>query len=279
VRMNKSEPGFARIKGSVKLPSVNVLIFLLLAFAATSCVTNRKYQMLQKDDVNKSNLPQDSVMRRYAVEKFAYHVQTNDIINVRFESLTAKEYDFLSTQTIQSASSLIGGALLFGDLVDESGEIPFPVVGKVKVAGLTIFEIQDTLQSIADRYLEAPIVKARLLNYRATFLGEVNREGVVTMNNNRVNLLEAIGLAGGLSDLADKTNVKLIRQYGSETKVVYLNLQDENFVESPYYYVYQNDVIIVPALKQRPYRKYFGQNLALVISSISLLILVLNYTK
>ena len=99
------------------------------------------------------------------------------------------------------------------------------------------------------------------------------------MSNNRVSMLEAIGLVGGLTDLADKTDIKLIRQKGDRTEIVYLNLQDENFINSPYYYVYQNDIIVAPALKQRPYRKYFGQNLSLLISSLSLLLIVLNYTK
>ncbi len=237
--------------------------------------------MLQKNDVNVQNQPSDSVMRTYELEKFDYKIQTNDIINIRYESLTAREYDFLANQTItsQSGGAFVGGPLLFGDLVDENGEIPFPVVGKVKVAGMTIFQVQDSLQAIANRYLETPIVKARLINYRATFLGEVNREGVININNNRVTMMEAIGLAGGFTDLADKSSVKLIRQKNNATEVVYLNVLDENFINSPYYYVHQNDIIVAPALKQRPYRKYFGQNLALIISSLSLLILVLNYTK
>ncbi|HNP78938.1 MAG TPA: polysaccharide biosynthesis/export family protein [Cyclobacteriaceae bacterium] len=263
------------------LSTLRVILFLAAgAYLMSSCVTNRKYQLLQHDDVNKSNLKKDSVFRTYQVEKFDYKIQTNDIVSVRFESLTAKEYDFLSTQTLTPNMNLqVGGALLFGDLVDENGEIPFPVVGKTKIAGMTVFQAQDFLQKLADKYLESPSVKVRLLNYRITFLGEVNREGVVSINNNRVNMLEAIALAGGLTDLADKTDIKIIRQKGDKMEVAYLNVLDENFVNSPYYYVHQNDVVIVPALKQRPYRKYFAQNLGLLISTLSLLLIVLNYTK
>ena len=257
---------------------VSLLVVSVLVFG--SCVTNKKYQMMQKNDVNKQNMPSDSVLRKYSIEPFDYKIQTNDILSVRFESLTPKEFDFLSKGAEPMMNNgLIGGALLIGDIVDEQGEIPYPVVGKVKVIGMTIFEAQNYLQSIADKYLEAPIVKVRLLNYRITLLGEVNREGVVTINNNRVSMLEAIGLAGGLTDLSDKTSVKLIRQNGSNSEIVYLNLLDENFINSPYYYVYQNDILIVPALRQRAYRKYFGQNLSVIISSLSLLLLVINYTK
>ena len=92
-------------------------------------------------------------------------------------------------------------------------------------------------------------------------------------------MLEAIGLAGGFTDFADKTNIKVIRQSTEKAEVYYLNLLEEDFVSSPFYYMNQGDVIIVPPLKQRPYQIYFGKNLALVISSVSLLLLVLSLTR
>lgn len=243
-------------------------------------MSNKKVVLLQKKDVNVSDLPKDTIVRTYALDTFNYKIQPNDIIYVRFQSLTPQEFDFFSPQMQQGNVNIQqGGALFFGELVDENGEIPIPVIGKTKVAGLTIFEIQAKLQNIANDYLEAPVVKVRLLNFRVTVLGEVAEQGTITLTNNRVSILEAIAMSGGLGELADRSNVKLIRQKGGRTEIQYINLLDENFFNSPYYYVYQNDVLVVPPLKQRPFRRYFGTNLSLVVSTISLLLLAINLTR
>src|SRR5690606_255673 len=256
---------------------ITLLLVCILA-GLSSCVTNKKVVFLQKDDVNKKDLQKDSVLREYNLPSFDYKIQPNDLLGIRFQSLTPDEYDFFGDTRM--TGNLTGGAsLMFGELVDDNGEITYPVIGKVKVEGLTIFEAQELLQRLAEQYLEAPVVKVRLLNYRITFLGEVNGEGIVTLPNNRVNLMEAIGHIGGFTELADKRNVKLIRQTGGKTEVIYLDLLDEDFMESPYYYVHQNDIVVVPPLRQRPYRKYFGPNLSLILSSLSLLLLVYNVTK
>jgi polysaccharide biosynthesis/export protein len=256
------------------------LIAACIALFFSSCVPNKKFVYLQKGDVNKKGLALDTVVREYNPHGTIYQIQPEDLLSVRFESLTPDEFNFLSTgEGNQNMNFQPGNALLIGDLVDQQGEIPFPFIGKVKVAGKTVFQIQDSLQVLADKYLESPVVKVRLLNFRFTLLGEVNREGTVTLNNNRVSLIEAIGLAGGLTDLADKSAVKLIRQQNGKAQVVYVNLLDEDFINSPYYYVYQSDVVVVPALKQRPYRKYLGQNLSLVVSTLSLLVLTFSLTQ
>jgi polysaccharide export outer membrane protein len=255
---------------------------IVCVLAIISCVPNRKYVYLQKDDLGKKGLPRDSIVRRYYVDTFQYRVQPNDIISVRFESLTPKDFDFLNASPAMPPSggvSIQTNALLIGELIDEEGFIYYPVVGKVKVAGLTIFELQEKLRIMAALYLESPVVKVRLINYRATILGEVNKEGTIQFNNNRVTMLEAVGLSGGFTDLAEKAQIKLIRQKGTDVEVVYLDLLNESFINSPYYYVHQNDVIIVPALRQRAFRKYFGQNLALVVSSLSLLLLTMNFLQ
>jgi len=257
-----------------------ILLWAVFGLMICSCVTNQKYLYLQKNDVNRQNMPKDSVFRTYSLEHFDYHVQPNDLISVRFESLTPEELNiFGQAANTSTGTNLALGGLLIGELVDDQGQITYPVVGKVVVGGLTVFEIQDKLQKLADQYLESPVVRVRLLNYRITILGEVNREGTVIFGSNRVNFLEAVGQAGGMTDLADKTSVKLIRQKGDKTEVVYLNFLDEDFMNSPYYYMYQNDVLIVPPLKQRPFRKYFGPNLALITSSLALLLLTLNFLK
>lgn len=256
-----------------------IILFFLLLIGAASCVTNKKFLVMQKDDLHKKDVPLDTTVRIYQSVPYDYRLQPEDIVYVRFESLTPDDYDFLNQNQAMQAGNFnlqMGAGLIMGELIDYQGNIPFPFLGKIKVGGLTIFEAQDKLQQIAEEYLEKPVVKVRLLNFRYTILGEVNREGTITLMNNRVTLLEALGQSGGMTDLADRSKIKLIRQEHGETKIQYINLLDENFIHSPYYYIHQNDVLIVPPLKQRPYRKYFSQNLSLIISSLSLLLITLN---
>lgn len=265
-------------KALTTYPIPIVLTFLVLVFLS-SCVENRKVLFLQKGEVNKKGMPTDTVLRSYNLVDYQYKIQPQDILYIRFQSLTAEEFDFFSKNQTQNMGANQANLVVNGDLVDDNGEVPFPVVGKVKVSEMTVFEAQEKLQKIADQYLESPVVKVRLINFRITVLGEVNKEGTVVLNTNRVSLMEAIGWAGGFTDLADRADVKLIRQQNGKARVQYINLLDEEFVNSPNYFVNQSDILIVPPLKQRPFRKYFGPNLALVTSSLALLLLTINFIQ
>lgn len=270
---------------SIKSAGIKILTFTLFVGLINACVVNKKYQYLQKDDVNvkESVIEKDTILRSYDLSNFEYKLQPEDILSVKFYSLTPEEYDFFSVKSGKNNTynqfQNGAAALVNGYLIDEDGNIEFPVVGKVNVSGLTIFEAQNEILEVAKQYLKNPVVEVRLLNFRFTVLGEVKKEGTYSSLNNRITMVEALGLAGGLTDLGDKSNIKIIRQGKGVAEVYYLNLLEEEFVASPYYYVNQNDIVIVPPLKQRPYQVYFGKNLALIISSVSLLILVLNLVQ
>ncbi|MGE0772993.1 MAG: polysaccharide biosynthesis/export family protein [Cyclobacteriaceae bacterium] len=207
-----------------------------------------------------------------------YKIQPLDVLYIRIESLTEDEFNFIAKlyPNQQLGGQNAANQLINGFVVDNNGEIEFPVVGKIQFSGLSIFEAQEKLQLIFKQFLKDPVARVRLLNFRFTVLGEVNQERQVVSDNMRVTLMEAIGLAGGLTDLADRANVKIIRQNGSTSGVFYLNLLDESLLASDNYYVQQNDIIVVPALRQRPFRRYFGQNMAIFLSTVSIILLTVN---
>src|SRR5690606_24923680 len=134
----------------------NLLHTGFMLVLATSCVSNKKFTLLQKDDLQATDLPVDSIVREYDRTPFDYRLPPEDLVYITFESLTPKDFDFLNqNQILQNANLNLGGgsALLIGELIDKNGEIPFPFLGKIKLSGLTVFQAQDKLQQIAKEYL------------------------------------------------------------------------------------------------------------------------------
>jgi polysaccharide export outer membrane protein len=253
-------------------------LFLLLG----ACVPNRKIVYLQKDDLkHRDEIPKDTVLRTRPLKVQEYRIQPLDNLSINFETLSneADAFDFFSKLSPATRSGNVNSASLTGILVDANGDVEYPVLGKIRLMGLTLFQAQDTLKAIASQYLPNVIVRVRMLNFRFTVLGEVNGEKTVVVTNTRLTMMEAIGQAGGLGELADRSHVKVIRQKGDSTQIYYLDLLREEFLESPHYYVQQNDVIIVPPLKQRTFRRYFTNNLAIITSAISFGLLIIALTR
>lgn len=141
------------------------------------------------------------------------------------------------------------GQSLQGYLVDNDGYINFPIIGKIRVQGLTKTECEDLIKSKVQPYLaksENPIVTVRMASYRITVIGAVNSPGQKPIATEKVNILEAIALAGDLNIYGRRDNVILLREdaYGQKSHVR-INLTDANLINSPYYYLQQNDIVYV----------------------------------
>lgn len=161
-------------------------------------------------------------------------------------------------------------------LVDNNGCIEFPVVGTIKVGNLTKSECERLILSKIKPYLnenERPVVTVRMTNYKISVLGEVAHPGMFTVNNEKINILEALAQAGDLTIYGVRTNVKLIREDETGTKQIYtLNLNDASLVSSPYYYLQQNDIVYVEPNKVKSRNSSVGATTGLWLTGTSILI-------
>lgn len=246
-----------------------LLWFLVGVIVMSACVPTKKYVLLQKNDLNKKDMPLDTILRSYNLKLAYYKIQPQDMLSVNVQTLTPDEYNFIKQlNPIQGSLGMTGAAI--GYLVDNEGNVDFPVIGKVKLAGLSVFDAELKMKEVLKDLLRDPVVRIRLLNFRFTFVGELNSQ--VTSFNSSITMMEAIALAGGLPEFANRENIKIIRQRGDEVDVQYVNLLDEAFVSSPYFYLKQNDIIVVSTLRQKQTVKYLTQNMSLILSTLSFLL-------
>lgn len=151
-----------------------------------------------------------------------------------------------SLPTSFSRSVATGERLEDGYLVNKAGNIDVPILGLIKVGGLTTDEAKNKISKRALELYKDPTVNVRLANFKITVIGEVTRPGTYTVNEERVSVLDALGLSGDLTIYGKRENVMLIRQEGeSKKKIVRMDLNDINMMSSPYFYLKQGDVIYV----------------------------------
>ena len=168
-----------------------------------------------------------------------------------------------------------GNDQLYGYLVDTDGTIDFPVLGKIKVEGLSRTELAAKLKKELSNYLKNPIVTIQYLNFKVTVLGEVKAPGSYKVNSERVSIFDALGMAGDLQINAKRKNVLVMREDGDEKVFAQLDLTSENIIHSPFFYLQQNDVVYVEPNKARIVGGNAGAFLPYVLSSISTLVAIL----
>lgn len=163
-------------------------------------------------------------------------------------------------------------------LVSNTGEIDFPILGRLKVGGLTKGEAEDMIREKLTAYLkEVPIVNVRMSNYKISVLGEVTRPGTFTVSNEKVNVLEALAMAGDMTVYGIRNNVKLIREDSIGRKeIVELNLNDANLILSPYYYLRQNDILYVTPNSTKAKNSEIGSSTSLWISVTSTMVSIVS---
>ena len=183
----------------------------------------------------------------------------------------------LIVQNTMSGSGQVsgGGGSLQTYLVDNDGNIQFPVVGRIKVAGLTKNQCEDKIRACILPYLaksENPVITVRMSSYHVTVIGEVNSPGVVPVSTEKMSILEAIASAGDLSIYGKRDNVLLIREDANGQKSQHrLNLNDANIINSPYYYLQQNDVVYVEPNSTKSKNSAIGQSTTLWFSVIGII--------
>lgn len=159
-------------------------------------------------------------------------------------------------------------------LVNNAGEIDFPVIGCLSVGGLTKNEAESLIRGKLKDYLkETPIVTVRMANYKISVLGEVARPGSFTISNEKVNVLEALAMAGDMTIYGVRDDVRLIREDAiGKREIISLDLNDAGIVTSPYYYLSQNDIVYVIPNKTKAKNSDIGNSTTLWVSATSILV-------
>lgn len=195
----------------------------------------------------------------------------------------------LSVQQTLNASGVLyaGSSTLQTYLVDNKGEIVFPIIGKLHVEGLTVRECENAIRTQIMPYLaktENPVVTVKMSSFKVSVLGEVNHPGTFSVSTGKISVMEALAQAGDMTIYGKRDNVMLIREDAYGQKSTHrLNLNDANIINSPYYYLQQNDMIYVEPNKVKARNSTIGTSTTLWLSGISILTsvaaLVVNIVK
>ena len=221
-----------------------ILLLLMLPALLSSCISNKQLIMFREvtaetaEEVNKTLKPQPEP-RVKINDALIITVSALDPEAVIPYNLPAVSFESPTTDVKPTAQSYQYYT------VDVNGDIMFPVLGKLHVVGLTQSEVIDMIQSRLQGQIQNTIVSMRFLNAKVTVLGEVRNPGNYPLNNGGMTLLEALGVAGDLTQYANRSNVLITRENNGKVEFARLDLRTDEVFTSPYFYLQQNDVVLV----------------------------------
>lgn len=200
---------------------------------------------------NLDTLPNLTVLPKVA------QIQKGDLLSISIYSrnpeLAAIFYQQMQTASggDKATTAAVSGSAS-GYLVDNNGNIFIPVLGLIKADGLSRLEFMESLNKKLEEYLKEPYTDVRFLNFKVTAIGEVAKPGTFTIPNEKLTVLELLGLAGDLTIYGKRDNILIIREQDGKREFGRINLKDPSVFQSPYFYLQQNDVVMVEPLPSKP---------------------------
>ncbi|MGZ2371899.1 polysaccharide biosynthesis/export family protein [Ancylomarina sp. YFZ004] len=236
----------------------------------SSCRTN-------KDLVYLNNTKDQEVLEGIPGTVSEYIIKTNDNLYVDIQSMSPEVnalFNPAQTGGMQNYEG-VSGQYLSGFQVDLSGDISLPIIGKVALAGKSLKQAREMIQTKADEYLKEATVKVKLLSFKITVLGEVKAPGVYYNYNNQMTVLDGISMASGVTDYGRIQKVLVLRPTDSGSKTFRLDLTNKKFLASEAFFLQPNDVVYVEPDKYKSV-KINSPVYSMFLSTLSMLILVLN---
>ncbi|WP_320112677.1 polysaccharide biosynthesis/export family protein [Draconibacterium orientale] len=254
--------------------------FLILTIIVqTSCRTTKDVTMFQ--DLNNSEFlfqkldePDEYIIRPFDNLYLTVLTLDPDVNKLYNPTLAGSGYNSATEQMYGSPSS----QYINGYRVSAEGMINLPIIGDIKVLGMTLDEAEQKVKLKAEEYLQEPTVRVKLLNFRINVLGEVSRPGFFYNYEGNLNIAEAIGAAGGVTKFADLKNVIVNRQVSGATVSHKINLTNNNMNQSEVFFLQPNDLVYIPPTKLKM-RSENESSYALVLSTISTLLIILTLIK
>lgn len=247
----------------------DIVVFLLAA-----CQSYKKVPYLQDVEAVNQATQQETL--------YDAKIMPKDLLTI-VVSCTSPELAAPFNLTIASPSNLsiqytTTQPVLQQYLVDNEGKISFPVLGALTVGGLTKKQAEQLIVDKLKPYMkENPIVTVRMVNYKISVIGEVARPGTFTISNEKVNLLEALAMAGDMTVYGLRDNVKLIREDANgKQQIVTLDLNNTETILSPYYWLQQNDIVYITPNKAKARNSDVGNSTSLWFSATSILVSVVS---
>lgn len=220
----------------------------LIVFILSSCLSQKDFVYVRNIDINEKYIAKDLNKSKDLI------IGTGDQLSITVDGVDRESIrpfniqQDLSPYIIQSDQN----SSIRSYLVDSNGDITFPVVGKVRVSGLTKAEIAGLIDQKLKPYLKNPTITVRLENFQVSVLGEVARPGKYSSQNDRITIFEALSMAGDITLYGKKRNVLVTRELNGKIEFARLDLTNPDIFKSDYYFLKQNDVIYIEPNKMRP---------------------------